>query len=170
MSESNEAINPSPQAKPCEARRGASKMTKLQWAEVKVRAEQGEAYETISACYPVTVGTIQQRAHHEAWVTPTRIQKAVRGELPADDPAQAAANVWAKREEEARESTFQTMNKAFQRFAAMSPVPQTFAEAALALKMRDQAIRPDVGNEGFKGNLNLAILTSVGFQPRIQED
>lgn len=145
------------------------KMTSTQWLEVKARAEAGETYDSIALQYPVAAGTITQRAHHEAWVTPRRLQKGLKGQLSQDDPAQAAANVWLQRKEEARESTFQAMNKAFNRFAAMAPVPQTFAEAALALKMRDQAIDPDADKEQNKGNINLAVLTQVGFAPRIQE-
>ena len=145
-------------------------MTKTQWLEVKARAEAGEAYDSIASLYPIGTSAIVKKAVLERWVTPRRLQKGLRGELSADDPASASATVWKERKEEARESTFQAMNKAFQRFAAMAPVPQTFAEAALALKMRDQAIDPEAGKEGGNGNVNLAILTSVGFTPRVSDD
>lgn len=145
------------------------KMTDLQWAEVRVRAEAGEPYEAISALYPITVSSIEKRSYLERWVTPTRIQKAVRGELQPDDPAHAAANVWLARKEQARETVFHGAKKALDRFFAMSPVPQSFSEAQIAHKLMNDAISPPEEQES-RGNINLAILTSVGFQPRIQED
>ena len=163
---SDEDITQFPQAKPLKKGR---KMTRLQWAEVKVRAEAGESYGSIAAAYPIGIDSIKKRAISERWVTPRRLQQGVRGELAQDDPATAAANVWLKRKEEARESTFQGASKAISRFFAMAPVPQNFSEAALAMKMRDQAIDPDAGSDAGRGNVNLAVLTSVGFAPRIQE-
>jgi hypothetical protein len=164
---SDEDITKVPQAMPLKK---GQKMTKLQWMEVKVRAESGEPYDEIIASYPIGIDSIKKRAVAEQWVTPRRLQQGIRGELAQDDPATAAANVWISRKAQARENAYYGAKNALDRFFAMAPVPQSFAEAAMAKKMLDQAIDPEDGNEATKGNINLAILTSVGFQPRIQED
>jgi hypothetical protein len=164
---SDEAISKFPQSKPLKKGR---KMTRLQWLEVKVRAESGESYHSIAAAYPIGIDSIKKRAVTERWVTPRRLQQGVRGELSQSDPATAAANVWLKRKEEARESTFQGASRALSRFFAMAPVPQSFAEAILAKKMLDQAINPELVNEAGKGDVNLAVLTAVGFAPRVAKD
>ena len=144
------------------------KMTKLMWGEAKLRAESGESYEALSLEYPATEQTIRQRAYVERWLTPARIQKGVRGELTADDPDNAASQLWIKRKEEARETIHKGAKDALSRFFAMAPVPQSFGEAAIAKKMLDEAITPPEEQES-KGNINLALLTTVGFTPRIQD-
>lgn len=162
--------NQSPQAKPQARRRGGvPKLSKAQWNEVKVRAEAGEPYEVLANSMSIGVSSIWNKAHSEGWVTPRRLQKGLRGELSKDDPATASANQWLLRKQEAREAQFMAMTKAVQRFAAMAPVPQTFGEAAIAYKLLNEAVTPPEEIES-KGNVNLAILTAVGFQPRIQED
>jgi hypothetical protein len=144
-------------------------MSPTQWAEVKLRAEQGESYEAIANLYPITAKAIDKRCQDEKWSTPRRVNKALRGELPEDDPAQAAANVWRTRKAEARETVFQGARKSLERFFAMAPIPQSFSEAAIAHKLMSDSISPPEEQEN-KGSINLAILTQVGFQPRIQED
>ena len=152
---------PQPEAKP--------KMSKTQWLEVKARAESGEAYEAIASQYPVVVQTIKDRASQEQWCTPARIQRGVRGELAKDDPAAAAATVWVARKEQARETVFQGAKRSLERFFAMAPVPQSFGEAAIAAKLMNEAITPPEENQS-SGNVNLAILTAVGFTPRVSDD
>jgi hypothetical protein len=164
---SDEAITQFP--RPTLLKKGR-KMTELQWMEVKVRAEAGERYGSIAAAYPIGIDSIKKRAISDRWVTPRRLQQGVRGELSQDDPATAAANVWVKRKEEARESSFQSASMALSRFFAMAPVPQSFAEAVLAKKILDQAIHPELGNEAGKGDVNISVLTAVGFTPRVAEE
>lgn len=144
-------------------------MTRTQWLEVKARAESGEAYDVIATQYPIGVQSIKDRASSERWVTPTRLQKGVRGELSQDDPATAAANVWVARKEQARETVFQGTRKSLERFFAMAPVPQSFGEAAIAAKLMNEAITPPEDHQP-NTNVNLAILTAVGFSPRVSDD
>lgn len=144
------------------------KATPTQWAEIKLRAEQGEPYEDIAKLYPISVSSIEKKASVERWATPARIQRAVKGLLPPDDPAIPAANVWLQRKEDLRESTFNGAKKALDRFFAMSPVPQSFSEAALAHKLAKEAISPPEEAQPNQ-NISLAILTQVGFQPTIED-
>lgn len=146
------------------------KMSKADWLQVKARAESGESYDSIAALFPIGTSAIVKKAVLEKWVTPRRLAKGMRGELSANDPAAASAAIWKERKEKSREMTYQGAQKSLERFFAMAPVPQTFGEAAIALKMRDQAIDPDAGKESGNGSVNLAILTSVGFTPRVSED
>lgn len=151
-----------------EASSAKPKMTPIQWTEVRLRAEAGEPYEAIAALYPVTAGTIKHEAHSQKWLTPARIQRGVRGELKPDDPAQAAANLWVIRKEQARESVFHGARKMVERGFAMAPVPQTVGELALAVKLMNEAISPPEENHSTV-NMNLAVLTSVGFTPKVQD-
>ena len=146
-----------------------AKMTKTQWLEVKARAEAGEAYDSIASLYPIGTSAIVKKAVLERWVTPRRLQKGLRGELSADDPASASATVWRERGEAARETVFHGARKSLDRFFAMAPVPQSFGEAAIAHKLMRDAISPPEEQQPH-GNVNLAILTAVGFSPRTQDD
>jgi hypothetical protein len=144
------------------------KMSKAQWLEVKARAEAGEAYESIAARFPIGTSAIVKKAVNERWVTPRRLQKGLRGELSANDPASAAAAVWAERKQDARETVFQGARKSLERFFAMAPVPQSFGEAAIANKLMNDAISPPE-EQASHTNVNLAVLTQANFSPRMQE-
>jgi len=153
-----------PQAQPFKK----AKMSKTDWLEVKARAEAGEAYESIAARFPIGTSAIVKKAVNERWVTPRRLAKGMRGELSADDPASASAAIWKERRENARETVFQGASKALQRFFAMAPVPQSFGEAAIAHKLMNDAISPP-DEQVNHTNVNLAVLTQVGFSPRMQD-
>lgn len=51
----------------------------------------------------------------------------------------------------------------------MAPVPQSFGEAAIAHKLMNDAISPPEEQQSH-GNVNLAILTAVGFSPRVSDE
>lgn len=51
----------------------------------------------------------------------------------------------------------------------MAPVPQSFGEAAIAAKLMNEAITPPEDHQP-NTNVNLAILTAVGFSPRVSDD
>jgi hypothetical protein len=51
----------------------------------------------------------------------------------------------------------------------MSPIPQSFGEAAIANKLMNDAIKPPDEQQS-SGSVNLAILTAVGFTPRVSDD
>jgi adenosylcobinamide amidohydrolase len=78
--------------------------------------------------------------------------------------------MWTERGEEGREAIYQGTKKALQRFFAMAPVPQTFAEAATAAKLMKEAINPNEGKEANQGGINIAVLTHQGFVPRQASD
>lgn len=143
-------------------------MSKADWLEVKARAEAGEAYESIAARFPIGTSAIVKKAVNERWVTPRRLAKGMRGELSADDPASASATLWRERGETARETVFQGARKSLERFFALAPVPQSFGEAAIAHKLMKDAISPPEEQQSH-GNINLAVLTQVGFSPRMQD-
>jgi len=144
------------------------KMTDTQWLEVKLRAEAGEPYDAIAASYPIGVSSIEKKAQLQRWATPARVSKGLRNELPKDDPASIVADIWRERGLEARETIHDGASKALKRFFAMAPVPQSFGEAQIAAKLLNDAIKPPEEQQS-NGNVNLAILTAVGFTPRIQD-
>lgn len=143
-------------------------MTSTQWLEVRARAELGEPYDTIAARFPIGVSAIEKKAQLQKWTTPARISKGMRNELPKDDPASIVADVWKERGLKARETVYMGASKALDRFFAMAPVPQSFGEAQIAAKLLNDAIKPPEEQQA-NGNVNLAILTAVGFTPRIQD-
>ena len=146
-----------------------AKMSKTQWLEVKARAELGESYESIAMLFPINPQSMRDRATKEKWCTPARIERGMRNELAHDDPAQAVANVWKERKELARNTVYNGTRKALDRFFAMSPIPQSFSEAAIAAKLMNDSISPPEDNQP-SVNMNLAVLTSVGFSPRQSDD
>lgn len=135
------------------------------WPIIRALAEAGQPYKEIAEKYNIKPDTIAQRASEERWVTPRRLAKAQAGGLSVTDPASAVAALWSERKEKSREATFQGASKALDRFFAMAPVPQSFSEAAIALKMMDQAITPP-SEADQSHNINIAVLTQAGFAPK----
>ena len=141
------------------------KVSKEQWATIKALAEAGKPYDSIAEDYPITTSTIKARSTDERWVTPRRLARAAKGKLAADDPATAVANLWKERGTKSREKTFTGASKALERFFALSPVPDNFQEANLALKMVNEAISPPSESDN-STQVNLAILTQ-SFEPTL---
>jgi hypothetical protein len=91
--------------------------------------------------------------------------KANKGTLPVDDPAMAVAALWKGRGDSVREQLYQGSRKALERFFAMSPVPQSFAEAATAEKLLSKAIDPSSERLQSQGT-PVNILAANNFQPK----
>lgn len=143
------------------------KVTDAQWEVIKSLYCAGVSSGDIAKDYPITSSTIRKRATVEKWPTPQRISRAIKtGQRNTDDPAAAIADLWESRKQEGRESVYQGSKKALERFFAMAPVPQSFQEAAIAHKMMEKAIDPSEGKAA-PTNVNLALLTSDNFAPRV---
>jgi hypothetical protein len=134
------------------------------WPAIRHLAETGVRYKEIAERFGISVSTIEKRSVVEKWLTPQRLAKARNGNVSANDPALAVVDVWKLREAEGREQVHNGMSKAIERFLAMSPVPQNFAEVATAIKLRDQAINPS-GYSDPKGNVSISILAGKDFSP-----
>lgn len=134
------------------------------WIGIKHMAEQGVTYEELGKQFGVQPATIGKRASKERWLTPTRIARAKNGNVSEDDPALAVADLWKRRGVETRDEVYQGARKALSRFFAMSPVPQSFNEAATALKMVNEAINPN-GELQHNANVSIHVLASKGFEP-----
>ena len=136
------------------------------WLIIRSLIEAGGIAKDIAAKYGIAKSTIHERSCTERWASPKRVALALKNnDQCTDDPAALVAAMWAKRGLEARESLFQLSSKAMQRFAAMAPVPATFAEAAIAEKMLSKAIDPD-SSSGGQSNVSIQLLATQGFQPR----
>lgn len=140
------------------------KVSREEWATIKALAEAGKPYNDIAADYPITSATIRGRSTNERWVTPKRLVKAAKGKLAADDPATAVANLWKGRGTQSREDVYKGASKSLERFFALAPVPDTYAEAKIALEMVEKSISPPSESDN-STQVNLAILTSGQFQP-----
>lgn len=144
----------------------SAKLTKEQWDVIRALYCQGEKATVLAPRYGITPHTINKRASSEKWPSPQRIARAANNPTQAvSDPAAAVCTLWQERGEKAREQVFKGMDSALMRFFSLSPVPTTFAEAALAIKLRDQAINPGGSPEGSKTNVNIAVLTNQEFAP-----
>jgi hypothetical protein len=142
------------------------KVSDEQWLIIRSLIEAGAKAAEVAKQFGIAKGTIHERSSDERWATPTRVAQALsRGDQDVSDPAAAVASLWAKRKEDQRESLYQGTNKALQRFFAMAPVPQTFAEAATAEKLLAKAIDPDAANAS-QGNVSIQLLATQGFQPK----
>jgi len=134
------------------------------WVGIKHMAEQGVSYEELGAQFGVKACTIGKRASKERWLTPTRIARAKNGNVSEDDPAAAVALLWKRRGVDSRDKVYQGATKALDRFFAMSPVPQSFNEAAIALKMVNESINPN-GELTQNANVSIHVLASKEFSP-----
>ena len=132
---------------------------------------QGMPAPELAVKYGIKPATINKWASKEKWPSPGRVSRAQKHPVAeANDPAAAIAQMWTERGEQGRETVYQGANKAIQRFFAMAPVPQTFAEAATAVKLMKEAINPNEGKEQSQGGINIAVLTHQGFVPRQASD
>lgn len=144
----------------------AKKISDGDWDVIKALYCQGVSAVKLAEKYPIKADTIRKKASKDQWATPGRINRALRSpKTSVDDPASAVAALWKERGEKGRESIYQGSQKALDRFFSAAPVPQSFAEAATAAKLMNEAITPPVVDEK-AGNVNLAILSTQGFQPK----
>lgn len=140
------------------------KVSDEDWVTIRHMSEQGMGYDELGKQYGVMAATIAKRASKERWLTPTRIARAKNGNVAVDDPAAAVAALWQRRGVETRDQVYQGAQKALERFFAMCPVPQSFAEASHAHKMLKESINPN-GEIEQKVNYNIQVLTSQDFKP-----
>jgi hypothetical protein len=147
---------------PCPQR----KVSDDQWTAIRSLAEQGVEYKEIGSQFGCSGDTIRKRAWQEKWNTPTRVLKAQKGTLSEDDPAMAVAALWNSRSSHLRETVHNGGLKALERFYALSPVPQSFAEAATALKMVNDAINPNGTPSESTKNVSISILAGKNFSPQ----
>ena len=142
------------------------KVSDEDWLVIRSLIEAGALARDVAKQFGIAKGTIHERSSDERWATPTRVANALaRGDQDTSDPAAQVAALWASRKDQQREALYQGTNKALQRFFAMAPVPQTFAEAATAEKLLSKAIDPDAANSS-QANVSIQLLATQGFQPR----
>lgn len=144
----------------------SQKVSLEQWSAIRSIMEAGGVAEDVAKRFGIQPSTIHKRGTKERWATPNRIRAALqKSEVITGDPAAEVAALWKERETNAREMIFQGSNKALQRFFSMSPVPQSFAEAATAQKLLKEAITPaQEGQSG--GTMNVQVLAMAGFMPK----
>lgn len=136
------------------------------WKVIEALYCAGELAATLGERYGIQPATIHSKASKDRWPTPNRIIRAAqKEELITDDPASALADLWTRRKAESRESLYKGSKKALERFFAHSPVPQSFAEAAIAEKLLAKAIDPDADKEKTSSNVNIGFLCN-GFEPK----
>lgn len=170
MSDSTPESNPAPHAVPLKpvlmAKCPHKKVSDDDWLIIRSLIEAGALARDVAKQFGIVKGTIHERSCAERWATPSRVANALaRGDLDTSDPAAHVAALWAKRKEDARETLFQGTRKSLDRFFAMAPVPQTFAEAATAEKLLSKSIDPDSSQSG-QSNVSIQLLATQGFQPR----
>jgi hypothetical protein len=134
------------------------------WPAIRSMVESGVPYQELADRFGVKKHTIVKRASKERWLTPQRIALAKNGNTKTDDPANLVAALWHQRGVETRDMVFQGAAKSLQRFFALSPIPQSFAEASTALKMVNDAVNPS-GSTDKQQNVSISILASKGFSP-----
>lgn len=137
------------------------------WPVIRSLIEAGAKAPDVARKYGISPVTINTKACKEKWATPMRVAKASK-QIVDGDPASAVASLWNDRKAAAREQIYQGTSKALQRFFAMAPIPQSFAEAATAEKLLSKAIDPDADKDSRSPNVNLAILSTGSFQPSPQ--
>jgi hypothetical protein len=127
--------------------------------------ESGVRYREVAERFGVKESTISTRASKERWLTPQRLALARNGNASVDDPANAVVDVWRQRGTECRDMVYQGSKRALERFYALAPVPQSFAEAATALKMVNDAINPNGSPSESTQNVSISILAGKDFSP-----
>ena len=135
------------------------------WPAIRHLVESGVRYREVAERFGVKESTISTRASKERWLTPQRLALAKNGNAKVDDPANAVVDVWRQRGVETRDMVYEGSKRALQRFFALSPVPQSFAEAATAHKLLRDAIDPTGSGESSK-NVSISILAGKGFSPQ----
>lgn len=142
------------------------KCTDEQWACIRSMIEAGASAPDVAKSYGLAPATINTKAHKECWATPRRVSAALAAnDQNTEDPAALVAAMWAKRKEDARETLFHGARKSLDRFFALSPVPATFSEAAIADKLLSKSIDPDSSSSS-NSNVSIQLLASHAFQPK----
>ena len=162
----------SPAPRPVLMRRDPNKKVSDEDKEVlKALYCQGVPAPELAKRYGIKPRTINGWASKEKWPSPGRVSRAQKHPVAeASDPAAALAQLWVERGSAGREAIYQGSKRAVDRFFAMQPVPQTFQEAATAVKLMKEAINPNEGKEQNQGGINIAVLTHQGFVPRQASD
>jgi hypothetical protein len=157
-----------PEEKPVLMQRNPNKkVSDEDWAVIRALYCHGELATVLAPRYGIKPQTINSRANKEQWPTPQRIQRAMNNpKEETNDPAQALAALWTQRGEQSREASYQGAKKAMERFWAMSPIPTSFQEAAIAQKLLDKAIDPSEGQQAPTANVSIAVLANQGFVPK----
>ena len=158
--------SPQPQREALMRRDPLKKISDEDWPAIRAMVESGVSYQELADRFGVTKHHIVKRSSKERWLTPQRIAMAKNGNTKTDDPANLVAELWRQRGAESRDMVFQGATKSLQRFFAMSPVPQNFSEAAIALKMADQSINPNGTDSQSTKNVSISILATKGFTPQ----
>ena len=128
---------------------------------------QGVPAPVLAERYGIKPRTINGWASKEKWPSPGRVSRAQKHPVAeAGDPAAALAQLWLERGTAGREAVYQGSKRAIDRFFAMQPVPQTFAEAATAVKLMKEAINPNEGKEVSQTGISIQVLTQQGFVPK----
>jgi hypothetical protein len=158
--------SPQPKREVLMRRDPTKKIADSDWPAIRSMVESGVPYQELADRFGVKKHTIVKRASKERWLTPQRIALAKNGNTKTDDPANLVAALWHQRGVETRDMVFQGAAKSLQRFFALSPVPQSFAEAATAKKMLDDAINPNGTPSESTKNVSISILAGKGFAPQ----
>jgi hypothetical protein len=141
------------------------KVRDTDWPVIRSLAEKGVTYGELAKNYGVTAQLIRARSCKEKWLTKQRLIMTKNETIVADPATAAVLGLWETRQQDARESIYQGAKKSLERFFAMSPIPQTFAEAATANKLMKDAIDPS-GSASSNGSTTVNILATQGFSPR----
>jgi hypothetical protein len=142
------------------------KVSDQDWPVIRHLVESGVRYKEVAERWGIKESTISTRASKERWLTPQRLALAKNGNAKVDDPANAVVDVWRQRGAESRDMIFDGAKRSLQRFFAMSPVPQSFAEAATAKKMLDDSINPNGTPSDSTKNVSISILAGKNFAPQ----
>ena len=135
------------------------------WPVIRSLVEKGMPQKEVAAKFGISPLYVSRKASDEKWITPMRLARAKKGLVPTHDPASAVVSIWAERSDAMRESVYQGAKKSLERFFAMSPVPQSFAEAATAHKLLKDSIDPSGGANTANSSVT-QILQIQGFTPK----
>lgn len=155
-----------PPIEPLYAVHPGKKVKDSDWPVIRSLAEQGVTYGELGERFGVKAQTIRKRSSQEKWLTKQRLAMTKNETIQADEPALAVLDLWSARQQGMRESIYQGSKKALERFFAMSPVPQSFSEAATAAKLLKDAIDPTGSNPSPHAGTTINILAAQGFSPK----
>lgn len=163
---SSSPLNPEPQKRVFLTPHPTMKCSADDWACIRSLIEAGANAQDVAKTYGLAPATIHTRSHKELWASPRRVSVALAAnDQNTEDPAALVAALWLKRKEDARETLFHGARKSLDRFFALSPVPSTFSEAAIADKLLSKAIDPDASSSS-NSNVSIQLLASHAFQPK----
>lgn len=154
------------------------------WPSIKVLAEKGVSYTTISAHYKgLDRQVIADRARHEGWITPARERKmrkelakrqaeSLRNTGVAKDPKTAMEEIWKERQERSSEEAYRIVEKALagvddERAAMMIRDAKDLKTVVdVARKVTGQERREqEEADRGPKLAVNIGFLRSAGVRP-----